>query len=99
MPLLPVTGPAILRPSTGISADGQFGSGSRISHAYAYTGPYQVRLTVVNDNHEQGIFEHTIHIQGGDSPLAIVPVFVNGSEGYACYPHSPASSAPSTAIW
>jgi sialidase-1 len=44
-----------------------------------------VRLTLVNDDHEQNTVEHTIHIQGGNSPLDIVPVFVNGSVGYACY--------------
>jgi sialidase-1 len=65
--------------------DGQIGSGSGASHNYAYRGDYQVRLTLVNDDHEQNTVEHTIHIQGGNSPLDIVPVFVNGSVGYACY--------------
>ena len=65
--------------------DGQFGSGSHISHTYAYNGSYQARLTVVNDDYTPDTAQHTIHIQGAGSPPAIVPVFVNGSEGYACY--------------
>ncbi len=65
--------------------DGQFGSGPTVSHTYAYGGAYQVRLTAVNDDHKQDTVEHTVHVQGDESPLDLVPVFVNGSEGYACY--------------
>jgi hypothetical protein len=65
--------------------DGQFGSGPVVSHTYAYDGTYQVRLLIVNDNHEQDAIKRTIHLHGGDSPLDFIPVFTNGSEGFACY--------------
>ena len=64
--------------------DGQFASGSDVFHKYAHDGTYRVRLKVIDGYHTQDEAEQVVIIQGGQKPLRITPVFVNGAEGYAC---------------
>jgi sialidase-1 len=65
--------------------DGSRGAGARIEHSYRYAGDYRVRLRVVDDHHAQAVTERIVYVGGEADPLEITPVFVNGSEGYACF--------------
>lgn len=65
--------------------DGSRGAGPRVEHSYRYAGEYRVRLRVVDERHEQAVAERTVVVGGEADPLEMTPVFVNGSEGYACY--------------
>jgi sialidase-1 len=65
--------------------DGATGVGLAPTHRYAYAGTYTVRLTVVDENHDQASTTRPITLSGRKSPLNVRPVFVNGQEGYACY--------------
>lgn len=65
--------------------DGQTGLGAQIAHDYTYAGDYRVRLTVVDALHNEATSEQTLALDGQPNPLTIRPVFVNGTEGYACY--------------
>lgn len=59
--------------------------GTKVTHDYAFSGAYTVRLTVVNPNYQQVTYEKLISVVGKAQPLHKTPVFVNGQEGYACY--------------
>jgi sialidase-1 len=65
--------------------DGQTGIGQTVRHSYAYAGDYVARLTVVSEGHQQAQSEHRVSLSGAQNPIRPVPVFVNGSEGHACY--------------
>lgn len=65
--------------------DGSTGMGLVVEHHYPYRGSYCVRLTVIDNDHGQSACERTLHFAGRANPLKITPVFVNGTEGYACY--------------
>ncbi|MBK8021036.1 MAG: exo-alpha-sialidase [Chloroflexi bacterium] len=65
--------------------DGLQGSGESVTHHYEYAGDYTVKLTLVDDAHEQSSSEQRLTLGGHPNPLRFVPVFVNGTEGYACY--------------
>ena len=63
----------------------QSASGTEVSHQYAFSGDYRVRLTAVSQDYQQVVYEDTITITGQGQSPSITPVFVNGQEGYACY--------------
>jgi sialidase-1 len=68
----------------------EFGDGLRttypnVTHHYDYAGDYRVRLRVVDAQHAQGTANCTVRVIGPENPIQPVPVFINGSEGYACY--------------
>ena len=65
--------------------DGGRGFGPAPAHPYAYAGAYTVRLTVIDDAHAQATASQQVSLGGRPNPLRRVPVFVNGTEGYACY--------------
>jgi sialidase-1 len=65
--------------------DGQRGSGRVVTHRYEYAGDYKARLTVIDEHHGQSTADLRITVGGRQNPLRFVPVFVNGTEGYACY--------------
>ncbi|MCB9450673.1 MAG: exo-alpha-sialidase [Anaerolineaceae bacterium] len=65
--------------------DQSSGIGARISHDYAFDGDYTIRLTAVMHDYRQITGEHPVSVQGAAARLPVTPVFVNGSEGYACY--------------
>ncbi len=65
--------------------DGDRATGASVSHHYAYAGDYSVRLWVIGPDHSQTTAEQVVHVTGQAHPLRFVPVFVNGTEGYACY--------------
>ncbi len=65
--------------------DGTRGYGAQPEHEYAYVGDYRVRLTVIDDRHATTTAEDVLHLDGLANPLAAARVFVNGTEGYACY--------------
>ena len=65
--------------------DGQTGLGVQTAHDYTYAGAYTVRLTVIDARHNEATIEQTLVLDGQPNPLTIRPVFVNGTEGYACY--------------
>ena len=65
--------------------DGARGYGPTVEHSYAYAGDYTLSLTVVDERHNTATREQTLHFSGQVNPLARTMVFVNGTEGYACY--------------
>ncbi|MEZ4671731.1 MAG: exo-alpha-sialidase [Anaerolineae bacterium] len=65
--------------------DGTYGTGMKVSHFYEFAGAYNVRLRVIDAHHRQGEAEQILRLSGRENPLRFVPVFINGSEGYACY--------------
>ncbi|MCK6576866.1 MAG: exo-alpha-sialidase [Anaerolineae bacterium] len=65
--------------------DGAHGSGEQTMHRYDYAGEYTVRLTVINTAHRQSSAEARLILGGRADPLHFAPVFINGTEGYACY--------------
>ena len=90
--------PANLRfdatPSAGVAdaagflwdfGDGSLGRGRTVSHGYRYAGRYPVRLTVIDRHHRHGSAQRDLVLAGEPNPLEIRPLFVNGSEGYACF--------------
>lgn len=65
--------------------DGDRATGAAVTHTYTYAGDYSVRLWVIAPDHSQTTAEQVVHVTGEAHPLRFVPVFVNGTEGYACY--------------
>lgn len=65
--------------------DGSRGYGPQAEHTYAYAGSYTVRLTVVDTAHNSASTAQPLTLDGAPNPLNFTPVFVNGSEGYACF--------------
>lgn len=65
--------------------DGASGIGHEVAHHYAHSGSYRVRLAAIGAGHQQAVSEMSLSLTGASSELQPVPVFVNGSEGYACY--------------
>lgn len=65
--------------------DGQTDSGQTVTHTYDYAGSYTVHLTVIDNDHGQNTAVQTITLTGQENPLKTAPVFINGTEGYACY--------------
>ena len=65
--------------------DGERASGAVVTHRYAYAGNYRARLTVIDSHHGQTVAALPIAVTGRENPLRVAPVFVNGTEGYACY--------------
>lgn len=65
--------------------DGSSGIGSSTSHQYAYSGAYQCRLTVATTSYQQIFCNRLIRVMGISKPLEKTPVFINDTEGYACY--------------
>ena len=59
--------------------------GAGVSHDYAFAGEYLVRLTALTKGYRQVICEQTVVITDKSEPLNVMPVFINGTEGYACY--------------
>lgn len=59
--------------------------GAQVTHEYAFAGEYPVRLTGITHGYRQIICEQTVVIVDKSAPLPMTPVFVNGTEGYACY--------------
>ena len=60
--------------------DGATGTGLSPTHLYAYAGTYVVRLTVIDENHNQARTIQPITLSGRKNPLKVGPVFVNGQE-------------------
>lgn len=65
--------------------DGYSGIGPHVVHQYAFDGDYTVRLTALTADYQSATREQTIQVTGIGQQPEIVPVFVNGTEGYACY--------------
>lgn len=65
--------------------DGQTAFGRSVRHRYNYAGEYPVRLTVLSTGHQQASSSQMLRLGGASNPLHFVPVFVNGTEGHACY--------------
>ena len=65
--------------------DGSSALGRLVQHRYEYAGTYTVRLTVIGDGHRQATTETELTLAGAADPLQRVAVFVNGTEGHACY--------------
>lgn len=65
--------------------DGERGTGQTITHRYAFAGEYTVRLRVLDEHHRQSAAEQTLRLGGLANPLRYVPVYINNTEGYACY--------------
>ncbi|MBK9123685.1 MAG: exo-alpha-sialidase [Chloroflexi bacterium] len=65
--------------------DGTSAVGRKVAHRYAYAGSYDVRATVIGTGHQQAVAHATVTLAGAADPLTRVPVFINGTEGHACY--------------
>lgn len=65
--------------------DGTLGRGRTVSHDYRYAGRYRVRLMVIDRHHRLGVAQRDLLLAGEPNPLEIRSLFVNGSEGYACF--------------
>ncbi|MCC6616648.1 MAG: exo-alpha-sialidase [Anaerolineae bacterium] len=65
--------------------DGYADYGALVEHEYRYAGDYPVRLTVLSDQHVEASVEQRLTLAGPENPLRSRPVFVNGTEGHACY--------------
>ena len=65
--------------------DSNSSPGAKVTHNYAFSGEYLVRLTVVNSDYQQVTYEKLVSVAGKAQALHKTPVFVNGQEGYACY--------------
>ena len=65
--------------------DGASAVGRETTHHFAYAGDYTIRLTALGDEHRQAIIETEVSLAGVRDGVQPTPVFVNGSEGYACY--------------
>lgn len=65
--------------------DGTSAIGPEAVHHYAHSGGYRVQLTVIGAGHRQAVSEANLSLAGASGRPQPVPVFVNGSEGYACY--------------
>lgn len=65
--------------------DGSSAVGHTADHRYEYAGTYTVRLTAISSGHRQTTVETVLTLGGTADPLRRVPVFVNGTEGHACY--------------
>ncbi|MCA9904389.1 MAG: exo-alpha-sialidase, partial [Anaerolineae bacterium] len=65
--------------------DGYADYGAVVEHEYRYAGDYPIRLTVLSDQHVEASVERTLTLSGPENPLRPRPVFVNGTEGHACY--------------
>lgn len=65
--------------------DGASAVGREAAHHYSRAGEYTVRLTALGDGHRQIVAETILAFGGAAEDLERTPVFVNGSEGYACY--------------
>ena len=65
--------------------DGSSAQGISPTHEYAYADNYSVRLMVVDRQHTHAITQQTLRLTGTKNPLKPQPVFINGTEGYACF--------------
>ena len=65
--------------------DGHTGFGATIDHQYEHAGTYTVKLTIINDAHQEVTTTEQITLDGERNPLQMTPVFINGEEGYGCY--------------
>ncbi|MAU09656.1 MAG: hypothetical protein CL607_07535 [Anaerolineaceae bacterium] len=65
--------------------DGSSGIGQQVVHDYAFAGDYGVRLMAITASHQQTTTEQTISVDERPDALDPTPVFVNGTEGYACF--------------
>lgn len=65
--------------------DGYTDYGAVVEHEYRYAGAYPIRLTALSDQHVEASVERTLTLSGPKNPLRPLPVFVNGTEGHACY--------------
>ncbi len=64
--------------------DGGRALGQAVTHRYEYAGHYRVGLTVIGPDYQQAESMQTLALGGLQQPIAR-SVFVNGTEGYACY--------------
>lgn len=65
--------------------DGTSAVGRKVQHHYAYAGQYAVQATVISYGHRSAVAQSTVTLTGAADPLTREPVFVNGTEGHACY--------------
>ena len=65
--------------------DGFSGMGATVSHDYPYAGTYAPKLTVISDDYRTISTRTTLKLGGRKNPLQFTPVFINGTEGHACY--------------
>ncbi|MBE0690336.1 MAG: exo-alpha-sialidase, partial [Anaerolineae bacterium] len=65
--------------------DGYAAYGMAATHEYHYAGDYTIRLTVLSDQYVEASVEQMLTLAGPENPLRLLPVFVNGTEGHACY--------------
>lgn len=76
-----LTGPAYLWDF----GDHHTGIGSPITHTYLYGGEYAARLTIISAGHPLAATEKIVSVAGAANPLHFTPVFINNTEGHACY--------------
>ena len=65
--------------------DGMGGVGRDVTHRFAWAGDYTVRLVAIGDGHLEAVADAVVSLSGPADTLRRIPVFSNGSEGYACY--------------
>jgi sialidase-1 len=65
--------------------DGVTAIGPSASHEYAYSGQYQVALSVLDRDHRMGQTVKSLAVEDNYQTQPPQPVFVNGKEGHNCY--------------
>lgn len=64
----------------GDSSTGDISASKVIPHTYAKAGKYDVKATVYDENDNDNSVTKKIFIGGGDTPVAKMTIFVNGTE-------------------
>ena len=54
-------------------------------HHYAHAGRYTVKLMLISEHHTHATCIAEIVLSGAENPITPRPLFINGTEGYACY--------------
>ncbi len=65
--------------------DGSTGMGAYVSHDYPYAGTYTIKLTIISDDYSMISAKTSLKLVGRKNPQQFTQVFVNGTEGHACY--------------
>jgi len=65
--------------------DGMRARGEQVTHRYEYAGHYRVQVRAIDSRHAQATADYPVQVSGRENPVQPVPVFSNGTEGYACY--------------
>ena len=65
--------------------DGLRARGEQVTHRYEYAGHYRVQVRAIDSRHAQASADYPVQVSGRENSVQPVPVFSNGTEGYACY--------------